>query len=412
MTQKPNRKADEGGHRAASERALHPDTLAVRTSIDRTQYQEHSEPLFMTSSFVFSSAAQAAARFANEDPGYFYSRAGNPTVTAFEKRLAALEGGEACVAAATGMAAITATFMSQCSTGDHIVAAKELFGATVQLTGILKRFGVESTLVPLTDLDAWRAAIQPNTKLLYLESPSNPLTQVGDIAALAELAHANQALLVVDNCFCSPALQQPIALGADIVIHSATKYLDGQGRVMGGAAVGPAALIDDSIRAFLRTSGAVLSPFNAWVTLKGLETLNVRMQQQSRNAMQVAQWLSEQPAVSQVFYPGLANHAQHALAMRQQSGGGAIVSFEMRGDADDAQRAAAWRVIDRSEMLSITTNLGDVKSTIAHPASTSHAKVPIAERKATGLSEGVIRLAVGLEHPGDVIADLSRGMTE
>lgn len=388
----------------------HADTVAIRTSIDRTQYQEHSEPLFMTSSFVFSSAAQAAARFANEDPGYFYSRAGNPTVTAFEQRLAALEGGEACVAAATGMAAITATFMSQCSSGDHIVAAKELFGATVQLTDILKRFGVESSLVPLTDLDAWKAAMRPNTKLLYLESPSNPLTQVGDIPALAELAHAHNALLVVDNCFCSPALQQPIKLGADIVIHSATKFLDGQGRVMGGAAVGKAELIDESVRAFLRTSGGVLSPFNAWVTLKGLETLGVRMQQQSQNALQVAQWLTEQPAVSQVFYPGLPTHAQHELAMRQQSSGGAIVSFEMRGNSNEAQRVAAWRVIDQSQMLSITTNLGDVKTTISHPASTSHAKVPAAERQATGLTEGVIRLAVGLEHPSDVIADLRLGL--
>ncbi len=386
------------------------ETLAVRTGVERSQYQEHSEALYLTSSFIFNSAAQAAARFANEDPGYFYSRAGNPTVATFEQRLAALEGGESCVAAATGMASITATFLSLCSSGDHIIAARELFGATVQLLGILKRFGIESTLVPLTDLEAWKNAIQPNTKLLYVESPSNPLTQVADIAALADVAHQRDCLLVVDNCFCSPALQRPIDLGADLVIHSATKYLDGQGRVMGGATVGPASLVDESVRGFLRTSGAVLAPFNAWVTLKGLETLSVRVMQQSENALRVAQWLADQPSVAQVFYPGLESHPQHELAMRQQKTGGAMVSFEMAGADEAAQRAAAWRVIDGCEMLSITTNLGDTKTSIAHPASTSHAKVDAAERRASGLTEGVIRLAVGLENPLDIMADLSRGL--
>ncbi len=388
----------------------HPDTEAVRRSIDKTQYQEHSEPLFLTSSFVFNSAEQAAARFSNEDPGYFYSRAGNPTVSIFEQRLAALEGGEECVAAASGMAAITATLMSLCSAGDHIVAARELFGASLQLFGILKRFGVESTLVPLTDLDAWQAAVRPNTKLLYAESPSNPLTQVGDIASLAAIAHANKALLVIDNCFCSPAVQQPLALGADIVVHSSTKFLDGQGRVMGGAAVGSATIINESVRAFLRTTGAVMSPFNAWVTLKGLETLTIRLRQQSANALELAQWLQQQDAVSEVLYPGLPSHAQHELAMRQQSSGGALLCFTMRGDTEAERKAAAWRVIDHCELLSITTNLGDVKGTISHPASTSHAKIDPAERLASGLSDGALRLAVGLEHVEDVMADLSRGI--
>lgn len=388
----------------------HPDTQAVRTGIEPTQYQEHSEPLFLTSSFVFNSAAQAASRFANEEPGYFYSRAGNPTVSIFEKRLAALEGGQSCVAAASGMAAITATFMSLCSAGDHIVAARELFGATVQLFAILKRFGVESTLVPLTDLDAWQAAMRPNTKLLYAESPSNPLTQVGDIAGLAEIARKQDAKLVIDNCFCSPALQRPIDHGADIVIHSATKYLDGQGRVMGGAVVGDEATIDESVRSFIRTSGGVISPFNAWVTLKGLETLNIRMKQQSINASRIAHWLSELPEIKQVFYPGLESHPQHALAMRQQLTGGAMVSFETHGRDAAEQKAAAWRIIDGCKLLSITTNLGDVKSTIAHPGSTSHAKVPATERYASGLSDGVIRLAIGLEEPEDIIEDLSQGM--
>ncbi len=389
---------------------LRSETLAVRSGVPRTQYQEHSEAMFLTSSFVFDNAAQAAARFANEDPGYFYSRAGNPTVTTFEQRLAALEGGEACVAASTGMSAITAVLLSQCSSGDHIVAARELFGATVQLLGILKRFGIESTLVPLTDLQAWRYAIRPNTRILFAESPSNPLTQVADIAALADVAHQRDCLLMIDNCFCSPALQRPIELGADLVIHSATKYLDGQGRVMGGAVIGPAPVVDDSVRSFLRTSGAVLAPFNAWVILKGLETLSVRVLQQSANALEVAQWLSGQPAVAKVLYPGLPNHPQHELAMRQQKSGGAILSFEMAGATDAEQQAAAWRVIDGCRVLSITTNLGDTKTAIAHPASTSHAKVDRAERQASGLSDGVIRLAVGLENPLDIIADLSNGL--
>ncbi len=376
----------------------------------RTPFQEHSEALFLTSSFVFHNAAQAAARFANEEPGFVYGRAGNPTVAAFQTRLAALEGGEACVATASGMAAITATLMSLCSAGDHIVAARELFGASVQLLAILARFDISVSFVPLTDTQAWQAARRANTRLFYLESPSNPLTRIGDIGAIADIAHDCGALLVVDNCFCSPALQQPLALGADLVIHSATKHLDGQGRVLGGAVVGPARLVDEKILPFLRTSGAVISPFNAWVVLKGMETLAIRMREHCEHALAVANWLSEQPAVARVLYPGLASHPQHELAMRQQRGGGALVSIELRGTDDGAQRAAAWHLIDRCRLLSITANLGDVKSTITHPASTTHSRVDPQARREAGISEGLVRLAIGLEHPEDIIADLRNGL--
>ncbi|HVL58727.1 MAG TPA: O-succinylhomoserine sulfhydrylase, partial [Burkholderiaceae bacterium] len=346
------------------------DTRSVRTGGTRTEYGEHSDPIFLTSSFVFENAAQAAARFAGDVPGFMYTRAGNPTVTAFQNRLAALEGAPACVATASGMSAILATVMSLTAAGDHVVAANELFGATTQMFGILSRFGIEVSYVQLSDSAAWRAAMRPNTKLLYLETPSNPLTEIADIGAIGAIAREFGAKLVVDNCFCSPALQRPLELGADIVVHSATKYLDGQGRVIGGAVLGDAKYIEETLSPFVRTCGPVLSPFNAWVLLKGIETLSLRMQRQSANALEVAQWLQRHPRVARVYYPGLPSHRQHELAMRQQRSGGAIVSFDVRphdsGAGDDALRRHAWRVIDSCRVLSITANFGDVKTTITH----------------------------------------------
>ncbi|MGB7301267.1 MAG: O-succinylhomoserine sulfhydrylase [Burkholderiaceae bacterium] len=398
------------GTAAEPQHQWQPETLAIRTGLPRTQYQEHGEAIFATSSFVFDDAAQAAARFANEDPGFMYSRAGNPSVAMFQNRLAAMEGAQACLASASGMSAIMATFMGLCSAGDHIVAARELFGATVQLFGILKRFGIESTFVPLADNDAWAAAIQPNTRLLYLETPSNPLTQIGDIRALAELAHSRDAHLVVDNCFCSPAIQRPLSLGADLVIHSATKYLDGQGRIMGGAVAGSAELVTEKLVPFMRTSGAVMAPFNAWVALKGMETLSVRMRQHSANALEIAHWLQTVPTVSRVWYPGLVSHPQHQLASSQQVSGGAMLSFEVIGDSDEQLRANAWQVVNACKLLSITANLGDVKTTVTHPASTTHGRVDPEVRRAAGLSEGLIRIAVGLESPIDIKADLALGL--
>ncbi len=390
------------------------DTLAVREGIERTAYHEHNEPIFVTSSFVFDDAAQAAARFAGDEDGFIYSRAGNPTVTAFQNRLAALEGAQACVATASGMSAIMATVMSLTKAGDHVVAAFELFGATTQMFGILQRFGIDVTYVRLNDPQAWRAAARPNTRLFYLETPSNPLTEVADLRAISAIARELGVRLAVDNCFCSPALQRPLALGADIVVHSATKYLDGQGRVLGGAVLGDAKTIEETLVPFLRTTGPTLSPFNAWVLLKGLETLSMRMQRQSANALALARWLESQPVVARVLYPGLPSHPQHALAMSQQSSGGAIVSFEVRGrdgDASDAAlRAAAWRVIDSCRMVSITANLGDVKTTITHPASTTHGRVGPEARRAAGIGEGLIRVAVGAEDPADICADLARGL--
>ena len=390
----------------------HPETLAIRSGIARTNYQEHSEPIFVSSSFVFDNAAQAAARFSNEDPGFMYSRAGNPSVTAFETRLAALEGAQACLGTASGMAAITATCLSLCSAGDHMIVAHEMFGATVQLMDILRRFDISVTAVPLTEPDAWAQAMTERTRMLYLETPSNPLMSIGDISALAQIAHKHDALLVVDNCFCSPALQQPISLGADLVIHSATKYLDGQGRIMGGAVAGSEQIIREKIAPFVRTSGAVLAPFNAWVALKGMETLSLRMQQHSRNAEQLAQWLSVHPAVRQVYYPGLSSHPQHELAMRQQATGGATISFEVVAPSESEQRSNAWTVIDRCQLLSRTANLGDVKSTITHPASTTHARVDSKVRLEAGIAESLIRVAVGLENPLDLQADLDLGLNE
>lgn len=387
------------------------ETLAIRAGTRRTEYQEHAEALFLTSSFCFESAAQAAERFADAENAFTYSRVTNPTVSMFQDRLAALEGGEACMATASGMSAILSIVMSALSAGDHLVSSRSLFGSTMQLLGtIFARFGVEATFVDPGDLAAWRAAVKPNTKLFFLETPSNPLTEVVDIAAVADIAHSAGAQLVVDNCFCSPALQQPLKLGADIVVHSATKYLDGQGRVLGGAVVGRRAFIMEKLFPFVRTAGPTLSAFNAWVLLRGLETLSIRVERQSANALEVARWLEAQPQVKRVFYPGLASHPQHDLAMRQQRSGGAVLSFEVKGDSDAAMRERAWRVIDGTRVMSITANLGDTRTTITHPASTTHGRVKPEERAAAGISEGLIRIAVGLENPQDLCADLARGL--
>jgi O-succinylhomoserine sulfhydrylase len=391
--------------RGVSDEPYSLDTLAVRAGQERSQFGEHAEALYLTSSFVFESAAQAAARFSGAEAGNVYSRFTNPTVTMLQERLAALEGADACVATASGMAAILTTVMALCQSGDHIVAARGIFGASQQLFGtIMPRFGVATSFVPGNDPAAYRAALKPNTKLIFIETPSNPLTEVYDIAALAAVAHDAGALLVVDNCFCSPALQRPLALGADLVVHSATKYLDGQGRVLGGAVCGAKAPVEEVYK-FLRTAGPTLSPFNAWVILKGLETLKIRMQAQSANALDLARRLEAHPAVARVFYPGLPSHPQHALAMRQQATGGAIVAFEVKGG-----RAEAWRVVDNCKLLSITANLGDTKTTITHPASTTHGRISAEARAEAGITEGLLRIAVGLEAVDDIEADLRRGL--
>jgi len=380
------------------------DTLAIRTGIDRSHFNEHSEAMYLTSSFVFDSAAQAAARFSGAEDGYVYARFTNPTVTAMQDRLAALEGAEACIATASGMAAIMAMVMALLKQGDHVVASQGLFGSTQQLFGnIFSKFGIETTFVPAAEVPAYEAAIRPETRLIFVETPSNPLTELVDIAAVAEVAHRHDVLLAVDNCFCSPALQQPLKLGADIVIHSATKYLDGQGRVLGGAVVGRKALMDEVFK-FLRTAGPTLSPFNAWVILKGLETLRLRMEAQSHTAMALAQWLEAQDWVERVYYPGLSSHPQHELAKRQQRLPGAVVSFDVKGG-----REAAWRLIDSTRLISITANLGDTKSTITHPASTTHGRISPEARAAMGVGEGLLRIAVGLEALEDLKADLSAG---
>ncbi|HEX5394216.1 MAG TPA: O-succinylhomoserine sulfhydrylase [Rhodocyclaceae bacterium] len=381
------------------------DTLAVRAGQERSQFGEHSEALYLTSSFVFQSAAQAAARFSGAEEGNVYARFTNPTVTMFQTRLAALEGAEACVATASGMSAILSTCMALLKAGDHIVSSQSVFGSTQQLfSNILTRFGIETTFVSATDVAAYRAALRPQTKMVFLESPSNPLTEVADIAAVAAVAHESGALLVVDNCFCSPALQKPLALGADLVVHSATKYLDGQGRVLGGAVCGRKALTEEVFK-FLRTAGPTLSPFNAWVILKGLETLKLRMDAQSANALELARRLESHPMVERVFYPGLPSHPQHELAMRQQSSGGAIVAFEVKGG-----RERAWSVVDNCHLLSITANLGDTKTTITHPATTTHGRISPEAREAAGIREGLLRVAVGLESVDDIFADISRGL--
>ncbi|NCF09136.1 MAG: O-succinylhomoserine sulfhydrylase [Gammaproteobacteria bacterium] len=380
-------------------------TRAVRAGHRRSAEGEQSEPIYLTSSFVFANAAEAAARFAEEQPGNIYSRFTNPTVRAFEERLATLEGGARCVATASGMAAILATCMALLRAGDHIVSSRSLFGSTVSLfEKYLTRFGIATTFVDPCDPEAWRLAIRPETRLLFVETPSNPLTELADIAVLADLAHEHDALLAVDNCFCTPALQRPLQHGADLVIHSATKYLDGQGRCLGGAVVGDQALLEE-VHGVIRTAGPAMSPFNAWVFLKGLETLNLRMRAHSASAETLAHWLDQQPTVERVHYPGLASHPQHDLAARQQTGFGGLLSFEVAGG-----REAAWRVIDAVETISITANLGDAKSTITHPASTTHGRLSAAQREAMSIREGLVRLSVGLEEVEDLEADLARGL--
>jgi len=382
------------------------DTLAVRGGQQRTSELEHSEAIFATSSFVFETAAQAAARFAGDEPGNIYSRFTNPTTRAFERRLALMEGGEACVATASGMAAIMSLCVALLKAGDHIVCSRSVFGTTTTLFDkYLPRFGIDTSFVGMNDMQEWQRAIRPNTRILFLETPSNPLIEVADIRALADLAHEHDCLLVVDNCFCTPVLQRPLDFGADLVVHSATKYLDGQGRIVGGAVVGPRQLVAEEIFAVLRTTGPSLSPFNAWVALKGLETLSLRMQAHSQQAMQLAEFLLQQPGVEQVYYPGLESHPQHQLARRQQQGFGGVVSFVLKGG-----RERAWRVIDATRMLSITANLGDVKSTITHPATTTHGRVSDELKRQVGITEGLVRVAVGLEDIEDIVNDLARGL--
>jgi O-succinylhomoserine sulfhydrylase len=385
---------------------LEQSTLGVRAGTARTKFNEHSEALFLTSSYVFENAAHAAAGFAGSGEGYVYSRYTNPTVTMMQERLAALEGAQACVATASGMSAILATAMVLLKAGDHIVSSNAIFGATVQLfSTLLAKFGIETSFVPLSNIEQWQRAVRPNTRLLFLESPSNPLGEVGDIGAIAAVAKRAGAVLAVDNALCTPALQRPLALGADFVIHSATKYLDGQGRVLGGAVAGAKGPVMDGLVGFLRTAGPSISPFNAWVVLKGMETLELRMLAQSERALAVAQWLERQPQVARVHYPGLPSHPQHALAKRQQRAGGAVVSFDVKGG-----REAAWKVIDSTRLISITGNLGDVKTTITHPATTTHGRLTPEARAAAGIGEGLIRLAVGLEGVEDLQADLARGL--
>lgn len=387
-----------------SRSSYRPATLAVRVGQLRGLEQEHSEPIYTTSSFVFDSAEQAAARFSYEESGNVYSRFTNPTVRAFEQRLAALEGGEACVGTASGMAAMLSICMSGLQNGDHIVSSRSIFGASqILLANVLAKFGIQTTFVDLVDLDAWRQALQKNTRMVFFETPTNPLTEIGDIAAISELAHAYNPdiKVVVDNCFCTPALQRPLALGADVVMHSATKFIDGQGRCVGGAVVGDEEFVDEKVFSFMRTAGPSMSPFNAWVFAKGLETLSLRVNQACDNALQLAQWLTEQDGVEQVFYPGLADHPQYQLARSQQSKAGAIVSFSVKGG-----RAAAWQLINQVELLSITANLGDSRTTITHPHSTTHARWSDADKAASGISEGLIRIAVGLEDVLDIQEDL------
>ncbi len=390
---------------------LHPDTLAVRVAIDRSQYGENSEALYLTTGFVQPDSATSAVRFQSGE-GYTYARTSNPTVTAFERRLAALEGTQAAIGAASGMGAILMMIMGLLKSGDHVILSRSMFGSTLNLFAKeFGKFGVETTFVSQTDVAEWRAAVKPNTKLLFAETPTNPLTEVCDIAALASIAHDAGALLAVDNAFATPVLQKPAALGADIVMHSGTKYLDGQGRVMAGALCGSQALITEKFAPVVRTAGMVLSPFNAWVVLKGLETLGIRVKAQCEAALAMARWLEAHPAVARVYYPGLPSHPQHDLAMRQQNGlGGGVLAFVLAGDTPEQARARAFHVIDSCRMLSIATNLGDTKTIISHPATTSHGRLTEEHRQAAGITQGVIRLAVGLEHVPDIQADLSRGL--
>ncbi|MEO9102805.1 MAG: O-succinylhomoserine sulfhydrylase [Burkholderiaceae bacterium] len=391
---------------------LHRDTLALRIAVERSQWGEHSEALYLTSGFVQPDAETSARRFADPTLGYTYARTGNPTVASFEQRIAAMEGTEAAIGAATGMGAILLLCMGLLKSGDHVICSRSVFGSTLNLIGKeFAKFGVETTFVSQTGLDEWRAAVRPTTRLLFAETPTNPLTEVCDIQALADIAHAAGALLAVDNCFCTPALQRPVEFGADLVIHSGTKYLDGQGRVMAGAICGPARLINNTFGPVARTAGMSLSPFNAWVVLKGLETLSIRMRAQSENALAVAHWLEQQPSIRQVHYPALPSHPQHALAMRQQSGlGGAVVTFDVHGETAEEARRHAFHLIDSTRVISIATNLGDTKTIITHPATTSHGRLTEVQRGAAGIGQGLIRLAVGLDHIDDVLADLSRGL--
>ncbi len=384
------------------------DTRAVREGLPPSAWGENSEALFLTSSFVHPDAATAAARFANEEEGFVYSRFSNPTVTMMERRLAAMEGSEAAIGTASGMAAILLLIMGTLKSGDHVVCSQSVFGSTIRLFQDFTKYGVQTTFVAQSDVDAWRTAVQPNTKLLFAETPTNPLTEVCDIAALADIAHRAGALLCVDNCFCSPALQRPIALGADLVMHSGTKFLDGQGRVIAGALCGPEALVSEKLVPVMRSAGMSLSPFNAWVVLKGLETLSIRVREQSARALQMARWLETRPEVERVYHPSLESHPQHALAMVQQSGqGGAVVSFIVKGG-----REGAFGVIDATRICSITANLGDTKTTITHPSSTSHGRLTEAQRLAAGITQGMIRLAVGLDDVEDLKADLERGLSK
>lgn len=396
----------------SDERKLHRQTLAVRAAVERSQYGENSEALYLTSGYVQPSAEASARRFAGQEEGYTYGRSGNPTVSSFEQRLAALEGTEAALATASGMAAIMLMCFSLLKAGDHVIYSQSMFGSTIKLIGSeFARFGVESSCVPQTDLAAWRAAIRPNTRLLFAETPTNPLTEVCDIAALAELAQGAGAWLAVDNCFATPALQRPVELGADIVMHSGTKYLDGQGRVMAGALCATEQMVIEKFLPVQKNSGMVLSPFNAWVVLKGLETLDLRMRAQSELAAELAQWLQQHPAVARVYYPALADHPQHELAMRQMGGlGGAVLSFDVKATGPEQARARAFHVLDSLQTLSLCTNLGDTKTLLTHPASTSHGKLSEAQRQAAGIGQGLIRVAVGLEHPQDVQDDLARGL--
>ncbi len=384
------------------------ETLAIRHGYTQTAELENSEAIFPTSSFAFKSAKQAADRFSGEEKGNVYSRFTNPTVRAFENRLAAMEGGEACVATASGMSAILSTFMSLLKAGDHIVSSQSIFGTTkVLFTKYLANFGVETTFVSQTDLKTWQEAIQPNTKALFLESPSNPLTEIADIAALATLSQQHNVLLIVDNCFCTPVLQQPLKLGADIVIHSATKFLDGQGRGIGGAVVGSNDLVEEHVGAFMRTAGPTMSPFNAWIFLKGLETLSIRMEAHCQRAQSLAEWLENHPAVEKVFFPGLKSHPDYALMKKQQKAAGGLISFRVKGSQADA-----WQVVDQTRMLSITANLGDVKTSITHPATTTHSKVSLEDRLRSGITENLLRISVGLESLEDIKQDLERGLSQ
>ncbi len=393
---------------------LHPQTLAVRAAVERTAYGENSKALFLTSGYVQPSAEASARRFAGEEDGYTYGRSGNPTVSSFEMRLAAMEGTEACMATASGMAAVMLMCFSLLKSGDHVVMSQSMFGSTLKLIGSeFGRFGVDTSVVPQTDLAAWRAAIRPGTtRLLFAETPTNPLGEVCDIAALADLAHNVGALLCVDNCFATPALQRPVELGADMVMHSGTKYLDGQGRVMAGALCATEALVREKLLPVQKNSGMVLSPFNAWVVLKGLETLDLRMKAQSAQTLALAQWLEAHPAVARVYYPGLASHPQHELAMRQMGGlGGAVLSFDVQATTPEQARSRAFQVLDALQVLSLCTNLGDTKTLCTHPASTSHGKLAEAQRQAAGIGQGLIRVAVGLEHMSDIQQDLDRGLS-